>query len=44
VSRRIEHLSHAGENGDRWRSWPHCSLSRQTCLKQIALAVPEETP
>jgi hypothetical protein len=37
----FEHLSHASENGDRWRSPSNYSLSRQTCLKQIALAVPE---
>ena len=34
-------LRHVHENGDRWRSQPNYSLSRQTCLKQIALAVPE---
>ncbi|MCW5736278.1 MAG: hypothetical protein KIS73_19275 [Enhydrobacter sp.] len=35
------HLSHASENGDRWRSPSNYSLSRQTCLKQIVLAVAE---
>ncbi len=34
-------LSHASENTDRWRSPSNYSLPRQTCLKQIALAVPE---
>ena len=38
----IEDLSHVTENGDRWRTPPNYSLSRQTCLKQIALSVPEE--
>ena len=35
------YLSHASENGYDWRSPSNYSLSRQTCLKQIALAVPE---
>lgn len=37
----IGDLSHAHENGDRWRSPLNYSLRRQTCLRQIALAVPE---
>jgi hypothetical protein len=37
----IEDLSHVSENGDRWRSPSNYSLPRQTCLAQIALAVPE---
>jgi hypothetical protein len=37
----IEDLSHVTENGDRWRTPPNYSLKRQTCLEQIALAVPE---
>jgi hypothetical protein len=41
---RFEDLSHASENGDRWRSPSNYSLSRQTCLNQIALAVPDDTP
>jgi hypothetical protein len=38
----IEDLSHVTENGDRWRTPPNYSLERQTCLEQIALAVPED--
>ena len=37
----FEDLSHVSENGDRWRSPSNYSVARQTCLKQIALAVPE---
>lgn len=37
----FDDLGHVHENGDRWRSPSNYSLSRQTCLKQIALAVPE---
>jgi len=37
----IEDLSHVAENGDPWRTPSNYSLSRQTCLEQIALAVPE---
>lgn len=37
----IEDLSHASENGDPWRSPSNYSLSRQTCLEQVALAVSE---
>ncbi len=39
----IEDLSHASENGDRWRSPSNYSLRRQTCLAEIALAVPERS-
>ena len=38
----IEDLSHVAENGDRWQSPSNYSLPRQTCLAEIALAVPEE--
>jgi hypothetical protein len=38
----IEDLSHVTENGDRWRTPSNYSLERQTCLEQIALAVPED--
>lgn len=38
----FEHLSHASRNDDRWRTPSNYSLSRQTCLKQIALAVPDD--
>jgi hypothetical protein len=38
----IGDLSHVADNGDRWRTPSNYSLSRQTCLEQIALAVPEE--
>jgi hypothetical protein len=34
-------LRYIHENGDRWQSPSNYSLSRQTCLQQIALAVPE---
>lgn len=37
----IEDLSHMAENGDRWRTPSNYSLARQTCLAEIALAVPE---
>jgi hypothetical protein len=37
----IEDLSHVHENGDPWRTPSNYSLPRQTCLEQIALAVPE---
>lgn len=37
----LEDLSHVTENGDRWPTPPNYSLSRQTCLAQVALAVPE---
>jgi len=38
----IEDLRHVYANSDRWRSLSNYSLSRQTCLKRIALAVPAE--
>ena len=38
----FDDLRHVSENGDRWRSPSNYSLSRQTCLTQIALAVPED--
>jgi hypothetical protein len=37
----IEDLSHVAPNGDRWRTPSNYSLERQTCLEQIALAVPD---
>jgi hypothetical protein len=37
----IEDLSHVYENGDPWRSPFNYNLRRQTCLQQVALAVPE---
>lgn len=38
----LDDLGHVHENGDRWRSPSNYSLARQTCLEQIALAVPEQ--
>lgn len=37
----IEDLSHVSQNGDPWRTPSNYSLKRQTCLEQVALAVPE---
>jgi hypothetical protein len=37
----LRDVSHASENGDRWRSPANYSLARQTCLTQIGVAVPE---
>lgn len=34
-------LSHLRVNNHRWRSAPNYSLSRQTCLAKVVLAVPE---
>jgi hypothetical protein len=39
----FDDLSHVSENGDRWRSPSNYSLERQTCLGEVALAVPEKS-
>lgn len=36
----IEEISHVLENQDRWRTRSNYSLSRQSCLARIDLAVP----
>ena len=36
----LDGLSHVVENDDRWRSRSNYSLSRQSCLARIDLAVP----
>jgi hypothetical protein len=37
---RVDALSHVVENEDRWRTRSNYSLSRQSCLARIDLAVP----
>jgi hypothetical protein len=37
----LDQLSDVQENADRWRTSHNYSLSRQTCLAEIVLAVPE---
>jgi hypothetical protein len=37
----LRDVSHASENGDRWRSPSNYSLARQTCLTRIGISVPE---
>jgi hypothetical protein len=36
----LDALSHVLENDDRWHTRPNYSLSRQSCLARIDLAVP----
>jgi hypothetical protein len=39
----FDDLAMVRANDDAWRTPPNYSLERQTCLKQIALSVPEPT-
>ena len=39
----LDELSEVHANDDRWRSWSNYDLTRQACLAEIVVAVPDRT-